>query len=195
MEVPYIFVVLNAIAVLVYVYSTHVFNFADTGVQYLSNLALKDTEKINSDPTALPALKGRDLPNTQIFSGQRERILSLIVATFIINLVNYIMYPYEGLLYSWMEYILIGACIATNIDTILIAITMRKNKHIVDTVCTAYYKLTLRNDEENAKLAATVASIEEAFNDMLKDLNEHFTDLVDEDDALEDKNENDINEK
>ena len=94
MEVPYIFAILNTIAVGVYVYAIHVFNFADRGVQYLSILSTKDTDKLNNIPEFLEALRKRDLPNSQRFASERNRVKSLIVTAIIINAVNYVFYPY-----------------------------------------------------------------------------------------------------
>lgn len=171
MEVPYIFVVLNTIAVIVYLYAVHVFEFAGNGVQYLSDLAFKTPIKINNDPAALPALKGRDLPNAQRFVHQRDRLTSHVIAAIIINTINYAMYPYEGLLYPWMEYIFVGACVVANLDAIGIGLALRRNKHIVDVVCTAYHDLTLRNDENNKMLKQDVEAFSKVFEAFVEELN------------------------
>lgn len=206
MEIPYIFVVLNTIIALVYVYSIHVFEFAQTGVDFLSKLAFKTPQNIDSDPTALPALKGRDLPNMEKFSTQRSRIQSILVVAIIINLANYTMYPYDELLYWWMEYILVGACIISNADAILLTLVLRKRKNTIDVICNAYHDLTLNNDENHKQIEAMSVTLEKAITEMIEDLgvfiedsengkppNEQTEDL-NKPDAKDNKN-NDLDEK
>ena len=184
MEVPYIFVILTTIITLVYVYAHQAFAFADRGVDYLTSLSLEDSDKLNNDPKVMEVLNKRDLPNMSFFAGQRDRVKSLLVVAIVINLINYAIYPYDILLYSWMQYIIVVACIATSFDGIMMFFTLRKNKQTVSSICNAYYDLTLAHDE----VEEVVASVDKAFNEMMQDLNKVIT-------TVEDKNKNGDDEK
>jgi len=184
MEVPYIFVILTTIITLVYVYAYQTFAFADRGVNYLTSLANEDSGKLNDDPKVMKVLNGRDLPNMKFFAAERNRVTSLLVAAIIINLVNYAIYPYDILLYSWMQYIIVGACVITSVDGMLMFFNLRQNKQTVSKICNAYHDLTLAHDE----LDEVVVSIDKAFNELMQDLNKVIT-------TEEDNNKNGDDEK
>jgi len=185
MEVQYIFAILNTVIVGVYLYAISSFNFADRGVEYLTTLATKESAKFNNDPAVMNVLNNRDLPNMKSFASERPRIKSLLIVAMIINIINYVIYPYDVLLYAWMQYIIVGACVITNLDGILMFFNLRNNRQIVSKICNAYYELTLAHNE----IEEVVVSIDKAFDELMQDLNNKvFTEPGD-------KNKNDNDEK
>jgi len=147
MEVQYIFAILNTFIVLVYVYSMQIFNFGDRGVKYLQTLLNDEPETLKNDPKVLHILKNRDLHNMQLFVVQRDRVRGIMATGVVINLVNYVFYPYDGLLYPWMSYILVIASGIVNLDILITLLGMHSNKRHVSTICNVYYKLTLAHEE------------------------------------------------
>lgn len=184
MEVPYIFAILNTLLGGVYVYIHQAFNFTDRAAGYLSSLSV-DPEKLSNAPKVLDVLRNRDLPNTKLFSAQRNRFKSLLAVTIIVNLVNYVLYPYDNLLYWWMQYILIGACAIANFDSLRIFLTVRFNRQMIDSTCMAYSEL-VRAHEDDKMIEKTVISLNVAFEEMMEDLNKAF---------IEDNNKNEDDEK
>ncbi len=165
-----------------YVYAHKTFTLADQGVNYLTRLANEDSEKLNNDPQVMEVLKGRDLPNMIAFVSQHSKVKSILSVAIIINIINYALYPYNILIYSWMAYMIVAACVVTSIDAILMFFNLRRNKQTVDAICNAYYDLTLTYD----RIDASLVSIETAFEQMMQDL-----DNLNKSTTVKDKNDDD----
>lgn len=167
--------ILLLFVLLVYGYFIKAFRYATDGVNYLTYL-FNNPKKLDT-PKLMDILKTRDIPSIKIFIAERSRLRSIIITTYIVNVIVFVFYPYDTLLYPWMGYILTAALIIQNINTYRVFTYLRKNKLRIGLMCATYYDL----EEEQEYLKKQVSLIELSFADLVEKINsamkeEEYTD-------------------
>ena len=172
---PYTPLILGVFVVGVYVYFTRVFLYVLEGGSYLSFL-YDNPEKLNT-PILMDVLIKRDIPMLQSFLDQRSKISAVLIAALIINVIIYIFYPYDTLLYPWMEYILIGAFIISNTEVFRVLSHLRRNRRITANMCNSYYML--EQEQKNLKKQTDLMIL--SFEDLVEKVNAVLKDEEDTD--------------
>ena len=167
--------VLAVFVVWVYFYLNRVCSFMMDGGAYLSFL-FDNPEKLNT-PELMDVLITRDIPAVQTFLDQRNKLWSILVVGFIVNITIYIYYPYDTLLYPWMGYILTVAWYAANFEVFRVFVHLRRNKRATDAMCTAYYKL----EQEQENLKNQIGLMKVSFEDLVEKITAALEDEEDTD--------------
>lgn len=165
MLMTYTPLILTIFVVLVYVYLVKVFRLAWNARNYLTYL-FDNPEKLNT-PFLMVVLKDRDLPSIKEFMAQRSQLLSIFIATIIVNVVVFWFHPYDTLLYPWMGYILTGALIFQNVRTFRVFKHLSDNRRIINNMCTSYYEL--EQEQENLKNQIGLMSL--SFDELVENIN------------------------
>lgn len=167
--------VLGIFVVWVYAYFNRVFLYVLEGGAYLSFL-YDNPEKLNT-PVVMDVLINRDIPMLQAFLDQRSKIFSILISALIINVIIYIFYPYDTLLYPWMEYILIAGFMISNTEVFRVFIHLRRNKRITTNMCNSYYML--EQEQKNLKKQTELMIL--SFEDLVEKVNEALDEEKDTD--------------
>lgn len=170
MDGIYVILALQTILCFGALYTIKAFDYADEGIKYLRHLGFEDPKKLNNNAEVLHVLKNRDLPNMSSFALSRMPIQYSLITPILINVVLYVFYPFDELLYPWMAYILVAGGVFYNVDAWLTIRMMRANKRLVSTICNAYYNLTIEY-EQNAANLQTANEINMAYDDLMVDIN------------------------
>lgn len=168
-------IILVFFVLLVYVYFIKVFRYAKDGRGYLIYL-FNNPEKLNT-AVLMDILKDRDIASIDIFMAERGHLRSVLLATYIVNVIVIVFYPYDTLLYPWMGYILTAAVIIQNANTFRVFNHLRENKVRIGRMCATYYEL----EQEQEKLKKQVSLMELSFADLVEKINsamkeEEYTD-------------------
>lgn len=174
-----ILIVFNAIA---YSHLLHVVSFAKRAIAYLTSLVEDPPEKFQSNPTIIPDLANKQLPNIQkLVNIEAQRTFELFL-TLAAN-VMIIYYPKEELFTTFWGWVLFANMVVLNLYMALMYTWMRRNKRIISHMCNSYYNYKPSTDEDYAVLEK---EIEKAFIQVVEENQEKeiqkILDKVDDDD-------------
>jgi hypothetical protein len=145
-----IFAMLNVAA---YLYAAHVFKFAKQGLSFLD----KSYETITTKCTTIPdyddtvkVLKEYDIVGIKEFLDARSKYFSIIAVALLLNLLM-LLYPIAPVLNdSWVGYLLIGALVMFNADSIILHRNFIKIKRMIDYRCELYNQLIIAYEQQES---------------------------------------------
>jgi hypothetical protein len=145
-----IFAMLNVAA---YFYAAHVFKFARQGLSFLNKSYETITTKCITIPDyddTVKVLKDYDIVGVEEFLDARSKYFSIIAVAFLLNILM-LLYPIAPVLNdSWVGYLLIGALVMFNADSIILHRNFIKVKRMIDYRCELYNQLIIAYEEEES---------------------------------------------